>query len=963
MGVLPGVFGLSGSRLGGSGEYQAGNRIAADDPPQAADSENLSTSNKQSFSSRSHCNIAMKPVSDDSQSSTQRKQHAALIDATEDAVPVEPIAASQPAAFEDQLTEDLPELNAIGDASEGAKTVISHRPVAAPEEFYRTMPLAELAEMLEGRQLDHFAVEQMIGGGGMGAVFRGRDLRLDRVVAIKVIPASRRDPETLRRFRLEAQAAARLDHPNIARVFYVGEAERWNYIVFEFIDGVNMRDLVDMDGPLTIDDAVYYTRQVAEALEHARQREVVHRDIKPSNILVTATGHAKVVDMGLARDTSMDKSSADATASGVTLGTFDYISPEQARNPRDADVRSDLYSLGCSLFFMLTGDPPFPEGTALQKLLNHGSQPPPDPRGWRDDISDQLYAILLKLMAKRPNDRYQKPMELINDLVLLAEFEELQRSQSPGTYMISPSISQRTLLEANLPWMVAFAFLLGSTLWLQSVQSLSSEMSVPDIESVFPAPDSNGGRVEPTGAVAGNAERASGEPPGTSLIDALPSGVGGLPKNSGVVKDAARLPDGGLPVTPDSDSGQSAGNRVLASSELLVVSQEQPLDIAPMQWESSLARALQRLATDSVIKEIELRGKVLVDNPLVLETPTAVVRGNPAYNPVIEFASTAIETLPRSAASITLRDTQLQCSDLSIVVDVPPAPSSSGAYSLFALRGGAASLTLQRCVVTVTDSAASARMALVDARRELETGSSSPPTAALGSAAMELVGESPATVKAESRYAIVVQGCKIRGETVLVRLEDLRQSSRLDLTIQSSLIATSAGVLQALAANGSESPRFVRIDCSSSTFISQHSFASIEYLGEGSPLLGLHRTSQACIYKSENGHGHVQLRGARRQSLLGNFVLLHLQGQENAYDSDIHDICQCFIGNSKTATFGFTEASVDGWFDERGDEFEVLWENPLALQRPFHELEASDIVTVRGLFQPGYPRTSVLGQN
>ncbi len=366
--------------------------------------------------------------------------------------------------------------------NEEDKTVISQRPVASPQEFYRSLPLAELAAMLEGKQLDHFSVETMIGGGGMGAVFRGVDMRLDRVVAIKVIPASKRDPETLRRFRLEAQAAARLDHPNIARVYYVGEAEQWNYIVFEFIDGINIRDLVEMEGPLSIDDAVFYTRQVAEALQHAHERDVVHRDVKPSNVLVTVSGVAKLVDMGLARDRSLDKSTADVTASGVTLGTFDYISPEQARNPRDADVRSDLYSLGCTLFTMLTGKPPFPEGTALQKLLNHGSQPPPDPRGWRDDISDQLVQIMMKLMAKRPADRYQNPRDLVNDLLLLAEIENLPRSQGPTTLMLNPSIAQRTLLETNLPWLVAFAFLLGSTLWLQSFQSLSTGIDLQPLK-------------------------------------------------------------------------------------------------------------------------------------------------------------------------------------------------------------------------------------------------------------------------------------------------------------------------------------------------------------------------------------------------------------------------------------------------------------------------------------------------
>ncbi|MGN6548129.1 MAG: protein kinase domain-containing protein [Aureliella sp.] len=358
-------------------------------------------------------------------------------------------------------------------------TVISQRPIAAPADFARSLSLIELARSLEGRQLHHFAVGRMIGGGGMGAVFRGRDLRLDRDVAIKVIPESRRDPETLRRFRMEAQSAARLDHPNIARVYDIGEDEAWNYIVFEFIDGINLRDLVQMDGPMSIDDAVFTTRQVAEALQHAHDRDVVHRDIKPSNVIITPTGIAKVVDMGLARNTAMDRSAADQTASGVTLGTFDYISPEQARDPRDADVRSDLYSLGCTLFYMLTGQPPFPDGTALQKLLNHGSQPPPDPRQWRDDISDQLYAVLAKLMAKRPADRYQKPLELINDLLLIAQLEGLPRSRSPGSILLRPTVAQRTLLETHLPWLVPMSVLIISAFWLQSADSLTSSLELP----------------------------------------------------------------------------------------------------------------------------------------------------------------------------------------------------------------------------------------------------------------------------------------------------------------------------------------------------------------------------------------------------------------------------------------------------------------------------------------------------
>ena len=292
-------------------------------------------------------------------------------------------------------------------------TVVSTSPPLEVGAATAMLDPRQLGQALEGQQLDHVLLEKFVGGGGMGAVFRAWDTNLHRTVAVKVLSLRQAgDSESQRRFQTEARSAARLDHPNIARVHYVGEDRGVRYIVFEYIDGTNVRDLVYGNGPLQLGDALNVTLQIAGALTHAWEREVVHRDIKPSNILITPDGLAKLVDMGLARLEYLEQTEHDETATGVTLGTFDYISPEQARNPRDADIRSDIYSLGCTLFFMLTGRPPFPEGTVLQKLLAHQSDPPPDVRELRPDVPEMLAAVLATMLAKRPEERFQTPLDL-----------------------------------------------------------------------------------------------------------------------------------------------------------------------------------------------------------------------------------------------------------------------------------------------------------------------------------------------------------------------------------------------------------------------------------------------------------------------------------------------------------------------------------------------------------------------
>src|SRR5438132_10283190 len=280
----------------------------------------------------------------------------------------------------------------------------------APTVISRTRPKSIRSEDglndVRGRRLAHFELIEPIGVGGMAAVIRARDTQLDRTVALKILPPEMAaDSESVRRFHQEARAAARLDHESIARVFFCGEDQGLHFIAFEFVEGENLRTVLERRGRIPAPEAIPIMLQIATGLAHAAGRGVVHRDIKPSNIILSPNGRAKLVDMGLAR-TLERKDDKGLTQSGVTLGTFDYISPEQALEPRDADVRSDIYSLGCTFYHMLTGRPPVPEGTAAKKLHHHQHVAPVDPRELVPRLPDEVAVILDRMLAKQPKDRY-----------------------------------------------------------------------------------------------------------------------------------------------------------------------------------------------------------------------------------------------------------------------------------------------------------------------------------------------------------------------------------------------------------------------------------------------------------------------------------------------------------------------------------------------------------------------------
>jgi serine/threonine protein kinase/WD40 repeat protein len=256
-----------------------------------------------------------------------------------------------------------------------------------------------------------------LGEGGMGQVFKARHSRLGRVVALKLIsPQHLGDHDAARRFRREVRSLSRLDHPNIVRAIDADEDDGRLYLVMELVEGTDLSRRVKEKGALPIGLACDCIRQAALALQHASEQGMVHRDIKPSNLLLGADGTIKVLDLGLARrgeaDTGDSSSSTSLTDTGMTVGTPDYVAPEQITDSKCPDIRADLYSLGCTFYHLLTGRPPFAGGTLGLKLLRHQTEEPEPIAALRPEVPAALVAVVQKLMAKKPEERYQSPAEV-----------------------------------------------------------------------------------------------------------------------------------------------------------------------------------------------------------------------------------------------------------------------------------------------------------------------------------------------------------------------------------------------------------------------------------------------------------------------------------------------------------------------------------------------------------------------
>jgi serine/threonine protein kinase len=271
-----------------------------------------------------------------------------------------------------------------------------------------------LAGRHKGFRIGGYVIKDMLGRGGMGAVYLAEHLELHRKVAIKILVPGRDEDQVLalERFIREARSAAALDHPNIVRIFDVARHNDVPYLVMEYVDGETLQQVLDRDGAVPYPIATEYVAQAAAGLQHAHEKGFIHRDVKPGNLMRDKSGLIKILDMGLARSSTGGDNLTERLDNGAVVGTADFIAPEQALNQPNIDGRADIYSLGASFFALIIGKPPF-EGNTTQKLLQHQLRSAPKLAALDATLPKGLSAVVAKMLAKKPEDRYQTPAEVI----------------------------------------------------------------------------------------------------------------------------------------------------------------------------------------------------------------------------------------------------------------------------------------------------------------------------------------------------------------------------------------------------------------------------------------------------------------------------------------------------------------------------------------------------------------------
>jgi serine/threonine protein kinase len=302
--------------------------------------------------------------------------------------------------------------------------------------------------------LREYRLLEKLGAGGMGEVFKAFHTRLERVVALKILPSARlTSRQAVERFQREVRAAGRLDHPCIVRATDAGEVDGTYFLVMDFVDGLNLSQLVRRVGSLSVADACELVRQAASGLEHAHAQGLVHRDIKPSNLMLSTAGQLKILDLGLARWQQEPPHGDELTTSGQIMGTLEYMAPEQFDQPHAVDIRADIYSLGCVLFHQLTARAPYARqdyGSTHRLMAAHSSQPPPSLADIRSDAPAELTAVLERMLAKRACDRYAAPQQVADALQTFADGADLPALIRRARLHASHAEPER-LSQASLP--------------------------------------------------------------------------------------------------------------------------------------------------------------------------------------------------------------------------------------------------------------------------------------------------------------------------------------------------------------------------------------------------------------------------------------------------------------------------------------------------------------------------------
>lgn len=358
--------------------------------------------------------------------------------------------------------------------------------VAAELMKMRVLTSYQAEQLVAGRtklSLGRYIITDWIGQGGMGQVFKAVHEMLGQERAIKVLPLSKSTPEAIESFRREIRTQAKLDHPNLVRAYDAGVDGNVHYMVVEYVPGIDLRRYVRQERMLSVQRAANIVMQAAQGLAHAHQCDLIHRDVKPGNILVTPDGVAKLSDLGLAAFLN------DATdpRAGKIVGTADYLSPEQIQTPNDITTRTDIYSLGCTLYYAITGKVPFPGGNAKSKARRHLNETPWHPRRFNEEVSDEFVDLIGDMMEKDPEQRIQTAEEVVARLAPWAsENTPVHEPLHPSRWMAAPPPSQDD--DSNNPAGLEGESAEENSVEGQSSQATFSGWSRDDTDSGSPPP-------------------------------------------------------------------------------------------------------------------------------------------------------------------------------------------------------------------------------------------------------------------------------------------------------------------------------------------------------------------------------------------------------------------------------------------------------------------------------------------